>query len=1210
MLSIKQILFLTLLIIFSGTALMGQSVWKETKVSSFQTRTDARMENLPDSYSAYSLNTESLQRQLKNVVMINQRSADGIGTYVELPVPDSNPAMYNVVEQPVMEEGLMAKFPDLKSYKGFLVNKPETQIWFTFSPFGFSAAISDNGQVFYIDQLFQNDTETYILYDVKANKNNPYEGIPLCGVDITNQDKMVPFMPFSRNNTEVETRTYRLAMACTGEWGRVRGTVAKCLSDMNIMVTRLTQIYESELAIRFVLINDNDKIIFLDPDTDPYNGSDMGRVILPTNTGVLNDRVGANSYDVGHVLSRCFDVGGVAALGSACQSNKGNGVTCFNDMNFEYAVASIMAHEVGHQFDATHTMNSCAGSQENVTPGTGYEPGSGSTIMSYGGLCGIDNIFGGSDPYFHVASLEQMLAKSLPGGNAYNCAQKTPSGNRNPSVIMPAGGFTIPISTPFALTAGGSDEDGDALTYRWEQYNLGTQSTLGSPTGTAPLFRSLAGVSTPTRFFPAISRIFKNQLNAKDEVLPTTTRNLTFKCVVKDNKPEGVGVAWDDVSFNVTADAGPFVITFPRLDARFNIGDEINVTWNVANTNVAPVNCKLVNIYLSLNEALHDNDPNLILLASNVPNTGSRKVVIPANVTNRANFVIKAADNIFLTTSVLPSMIQNPMGPAVYAGVDTDYQTLCLPATTDFVFTTSGINGLTENIQFEVVSGLPNGAVVSFSNQTVTPGGSSTMSINLDNVQGKGIADIGVLVFVPGVDTLIRYVRVDYTATNLDDVTALLPENGTTGSSVLPAFSWSQNTDAATYQLQLATSPSFAAGTLVFDRVQTGVSFNSSVILDKSKIYYWRVRGVNECKEGLWSDISAFSTEVLSCTEYSSGDLSINISASGRPTVETSLNIPTDGTVSDINIKKVKIDHQRNGDLIVSVVSPSNKEIVLWSKKCGTQKNVSIGLDDESPLFFGCPLNNDRILKPENKLSDFNGESIKGAWKLVVKDDQAGEGGRLLGFDIEVCSNVVLSAPYVVNNIVLQIPPGDKPAIRTPFLLVQDDDNNADQLVYTVVTLPEFGVLSLNGNPLSVGSTFTQADINNVSLRYTHDGSSNPGDRFTFTVFDGQGGWIPITSFTFEVDESFPSNTKDVTKLYEVLIYPNPVTDQNVQVSVLNEKIMFNTYVVFDTKGRKVTSGVMVANNASIPVVGWNSGLYSIILYGNEGSISKTFIKQ
>src|SRR5690606_31155415 len=285
---------------------------------------------------------------------------------------------------------------------------------------------------------------TYLLYPVDSYKNNPYEGIPACGVEHKSSTKNEHFMPFSRNAAEVETRVYRLAMACTGEWGRTRGTVEKCLSDMNMMVTRLTQIYESELAIRFVLINDNDKLIFLDKDTDPYIGSDMAKTILGTNTAIINDRVGAANYDIGHVLSICFDVGGVAQLGSACQGNKGNGVTCFNNNNFEYAVASIMAHEVGHQFDATHTFNSCAPSQENATASSAYEPGSGTTIMSYGGLCGVDNVTSGSDAYFHVASLEQILFKTLSSGNAYACAQKIASGNHNPVVTVPEGGFTIP----------------------------------------------------------------------------------------------------------------------------------------------------------------------------------------------------------------------------------------------------------------------------------------------------------------------------------------------------------------------------------------------------------------------------------------------------------------------------------------------------------------------------------------------------------------------------------------------------------------------------------------------------------------------------------------------------------------------------------------------------------------------------------------------
>lgn len=1208
---IKSILSLILILISTGL-LTGQNYWTVVKTEMITGRGESVFQELPEKYTMYSLDYTNMSLYLRNAPKIENTLSDQ--KYLEMFFPLSNGKIeeFKIFEQPVMEEGLSEKYPLLKAYKGISASDPAIKIWMTLSPYGFSGVISTQGGIEYIDKYFSNSKDIYILYDVDTYKNNPYAGVPLCGVDAVLDIKAQPFMPFSVRTEEVELRTYRLAMACTGEWGGAasRGTVQKCLADMNIMVTRLTQIYEDQLAIRFVLVNDNDKVIFIDRDTDPYFGSDKAKTILPTNTTILNDRIGVNNYDIGHVLSVCFDVGGVAQLGSACQSNKGNGVTCFNDNNFEYAVASIMAHEVGHQFDATHTWNSCPGNQDNVQVETAYEPGSGSTIMSYGGLCGSDNIFGGNDPYFHVVSLEQMLAKTLPGGDAYNCAQKTLTGNHTPVVIMPEGGFTIPKSTPFALTAMATDEDGDNLTYRWEQYNIGPQSSLGNPIGNAPLFRSFPGESSPTRFFPTKTRIFKNQLNAKDEVLPSITRDLKFKCVVRDEKPVGVGIAWDEMSFSVTEDAGPFVITYPRVDAKFEVGQEINVTWDVANTDEAPVNCKKVNIFVSVNEALLDNDPNLILVAKEVPNNGSANIIIPNKVSNKINFVIKAADNIFLTTSALPSVVQNPVNPGIFVSVDDDLREICLPAIPEFEFETNGLSGLSENILFEIVSGLPAGAVASFSNNSVAPGDKTVLSINMDNVIGKGLAEIAVRAYVPGVDTLVRYLRIYYTATNLNGLTTLTPADGTTGGSVLPSFAWVANSDAEGYQVQLATNPSFEASAMVFDRNVPITTFNSSVILEKSSVYYWRVRAINDCKMGDWSEVKAFSTEVLSCKEFNSGELNINISSSGTPTVETSLNINIEGIVNDVNVKSIKCDHQRNGDLIASLISPSNKEIILWSKKCGTQKNVSLGLDDESPTFLNCPLNNNRILKPENKLSGFAGEQAKGNWKLKIQDSAPGEGGKLTEFNLELCSNVSVSAPTLVINEVLQIPPGDKPSVKQTHLLATDEDNTADQLIYTLVSIPVRGTLSNNGNVLVVGSVFTQSDINNDKIRYTHDGSDNPTDQFSFTIIDGQGGWVPITVFTIEVDESFPSKTSDLVKKTGMKFFPNPVADQEINIVIDNASVVFTDYIIFDALGRKCYKGILKNNQTLVNVSGWTPGLYTVqILYKNEFTAG-TFIKK
>ncbi|MBK7523088.1 MAG: proprotein convertase P-domain-containing protein [Saprospiraceae bacterium] len=1207
----KSILSLMMILISTGFV-AGQNYWTKLNTDLVVSRGESVFQELPEKYSLYSLDHSLISLDLLSAPKLEENFVDQ--KFMEMVFPLANGKMegFKVFEQPVMEEGLSQKYPFLKAYKGICSSDPTIKIWITVSPYGFSAVISTPQGIEYVDKYFMERKDVYIVYNVDTYKNNPYAGIPLCGVDPASEDKYTPFMPFSRKTEEVETRTYRLAMACTGEWGGAtsRGTVAKCLADMNIMVTRLTQIYEDQLAMRFVLVNDNDKIIFLDKDTDPYIGSDKAKTILPTNTGILNDRIGVNNYDIGHVLSICFDVGGVAHLGSACQSLKGNGVTCFNDSNFEYAVASIMAHEVGHQFDATHTWNSCPGSQDNVQVETAYEPGSGSTIMSYGGLCGSDNIFGGKDPYFHVVSLEQMLAKTLSGGNAYNCAQKTLTGNHTPVVIMPEGGFTIPQSTPFALSAMATDEDGDNLTYRWEQYNIGPQSSLGNPIGNAPLFRSFPGESSPTRFFPTKTRIFKNQLNAKDEVLPTITRDLKFKCVVRDEKAVGVGITWDEMSFSVTEDAGPFVITYPRVDAKFDVGQEINVTWDVANTNEAPVNCKKVNIFVSVNEALLDNDPNLILVAKEVPNNGSTKIIIPNKVSNKINFVIKAADNIFLTTSALPSIVQNPVNPGIFVAVDNDLREICLPASPAFEFETTGLSGLTENILFDIQSGLPNGAIASFSNATVAPGNKTLLTINMDNVVGKGLAEIAVRAFVPGVDTLVRTLRIYYTATNLNEFTTLTPADGTTGGSVLPNFSWTANVDAAFYQIQLATNPSFEAAVLVFDRNVNITNVNSSVVLEKSSVYYWRVRASNDCKTGDWSAVKAFSTEVLSCKEFNSGVLNLTISSSGTPSVETALNVGIEGMVNDINVKSIKCDHQRNGDIVASLLAPSGKEIILWSKKCGTQKNISLGLDDESPTFFNCPLNNNRILKPENKLSGFSGEQTKGNWTLKIQDTAPGEGGKLLEFNLELCSNVSVAAPSLVNNNVLQIPPGDKPSIKQTHLLVTDTDNTAEQLTYTIVTLPTAGTLGFNGNVMVVGSVFTQADINNDKIRYTHNGSDNPNDQFSFTVIDGQGGWVPVTVFEIEIDASFPSKTSDLVKQTGMKFFPNPVNDQDINIVIDNSSIAFTDFIIFDVLGRKCFQGVLKNNQTLVNVSGWKSGLYTVqILFDNE-FVSGTFIKK
>ena len=158
---------------------------------------------------------------------------------------------------------------------------------------------------------------------------------------------------------------------------------------------------------------------------------------------------------------------------------------------------------MGHQFGANHTFNATtAGCAGNRNPSTAYEPGSGSTIMAYAGICGESDLQANSNSYFHAASLQEIFdyvtsdeIKVVPIITATN--------NRPPSIVA-GQKFIIPKATPFSLRATGTDPDGDPITYSWEQVDLGDASPPDDDVAALrPLFRSFNPVRIPCASFHA-----------------------------------------------------------------------------------------------------------------------------------------------------------------------------------------------------------------------------------------------------------------------------------------------------------------------------------------------------------------------------------------------------------------------------------------------------------------------------------------------------------------------------------------------------------------------------------------------------------------------------------------------------------------------------------------------------------------------------------
>lgn len=1200
-----------LLLAITPITVFSQNMWTKINERDLQVAMRNARTLSPSTFETYSLNTVQWVESMRSVPHENSvTNIKNEGFLITLPTADGKIIPFRIVESPVLSEGIALKYPSIKTYKGVSVDQYKANVRLSVTPQGIHAVLwTPNGEQ-YIDPYVQQQQENFIVYYTRDYPNNEYSGIPICGNSEEEYTvRPTGFNPSKRFTEQVEIREYRLAMACTGEWGTRRGTVEKALSDIAVMTNRMNLIYEQEFAIRFKIIDDNDKIIFLDPDTDPYSNSDEGRRLVGINTSRLNAIIPSNSYDVGHVLSVCFDIGGVAQLGSACQSNKGNGVTCHNNSDLTTIVTRVMAHEVGHQFDASHTWNRCTSAADQRASNTAYEPGSGTTIMSYAGTCGTDNVAGDNDAYFHIASIEQITDKSTSGGNAYGCAQKTLIDNHFPVVTVPTKTYVIPVSTPFELSGSASDEDGDALTYVWEQYDNGPESPLGEPNTLGPLFRSVKPSATgDIRFFPNAPNILQGRLNEKNEVLPTVTRNLNFKLTVRDNNINGGGVSVESYGIQSNDNAGPFEVTYPRLDGNFKIGEEITVTWDVANTDQAPINCKTVNIYASYNTALRNDDPNLVPLALGVANDGAQEVVIPNQTSNFVRFVVKAADNIFLASGILPSRIQQPTEPTVYFELPASSLTACVPLVAEYTIATQGLGGLTEDISFDV-TGLPVGAEVSFEPATVTPGQSTKMILDLSNVVGDQITELRLKAIAGAQDTLERVLSLNLVSSRLDDIDLLAPDNGAVGLEARPTFEWTSLEDADNYRFQLSENPAFDSDDLIANNVTNLTTFSPQVILDKSKIYFWRVNASNTCRDGEWTSIRVFSTEALSCAEYTIDPLNEPISGSGTPTVEIKVNVPIDGAISDLNIKTIAAEHTRPSDIEAYLVAPDLTEVTLFKRKCPSNQNINVGLDDQSPQFFTCPINLGRIYRPEGKLSDFNGKNQKGEWTLRFDDKSPGSGGRLTSFIFEICSNVALDPPFIINNNILDINPLDNLPIKQDLLLAGDNNNSANEIQFIITSIPQKGILTVNGQLVSIGDVLTQSDINAESLKYKYTGTeSNDTDSFEFVVTDGEGGFVPISMYNINIDAGIPSSTQNVRVEDDIIIYPNPTSDQ-VQINTFRYAAHLKELRLKNLSGQVINNYTIHNGQLTVDLSTLNSGVYIFEFIDNSSRIGKKVIK-
>ena len=620
----------------------AERIWTHVPVSSLDPSADRLI--TPLRFESVRLNRATMDGELSRAPHESAEDADARALVVPLPTPEGGFANFKVVASPIMEPGLAARYPQIQTFRGQGIDDPSATVRLDQTPHGFHAMVMSSAGSYFIDPFSRGDVDTHIVYS-RSDLVDPHSAVFSCGVSSDHGGGNSEGAIESFELSGASLRTYRLVVAATGEYTTYHGgTVIDGMAAIVTAINRVNQIYEREVAIRMVLVANNDLVVYANGATDPYSNNN-GFSMLGQNQSNLDAVIGSANYDMGHVFST--GGGGVANLRAVCNNSyKAQGVTGLPSPVGDPFYVDYVAHEMGHQWGANHTFNGnsggCGGGNRN--PSTAYEPGSGSTIMAYAGLCSSHNIQNFSDDYFHGASFSEIVSYSTAGvGNS--CAVETATGN-SPPVVEAGDGFTIPVSTPFALCGSAVDPDGDVMTYGWEEFDLGPAGHPDTPSGNAPIFRSFDPANSSERLFPKASDLVNN-VQTKGEILPSYARNLNFRLTVRDNLSGGGGVGYDTTSLVVSDAGGPFVVTAPDSAVTWTGGTTQVVTWDAAGTDLAPISCDSVDIALSLDGGW--SFPMTLL--SDTPNDGSQAVMMPDIQSNTSRVRVSCHGNVFFDIS-------------------------------------------------------------------------------------------------------------------------------------------------------------------------------------------------------------------------------------------------------------------------------------------------------------------------------------------------------------------------------------------------------------------------------------------------------------------------------------------------------------------------------------------------------------------------------
>ncbi|SFW88938.1 reprolysin-like metallopeptidase [Chitinophaga sancti] len=883
----------------------------------------------PAEYKLFDLDVTPLQSQVFRAV----GNTNAHATVISLPNADGQIEQFEIVEASNFEPALQAKFPDIRAFSGKGITDKSAILKLSISPQGIQTTVFRVEKETEFIEPYSADHTVYTVFRKQA-KSLPWK----CS---TPEQKLATDL--SNNVVARSTgdlKTLRLAQSVTAEYSNYFGAtsssqVALVLAAVNATLTRCNGVYEKDLALHLNLVASSTNVFYYNASTDPYSNASTGAAgnwngeLQSTLTSVI----GAANYDIGHLFGASGGGGNAGCIGCICvDASKGSGFTSPADGipqgdNFD---VDYVVHEVGHQLGANHTF-----SYGNEGTGVNVEPGSGITIMGYAGITSYDLAPHSIDIY-HAVSINQiqtnLSSKTCPVTTSISANNATP-------VVSGGGSYTIPISTPFALTGSATDANaGDALTYCWEQIdNASTSQTNASSVASAtkasgPNWISFAPTTSPTRLFPKLATILAGSLvsgpltggdaSANTEALSSVARTLHFRLTVRDNSPYSstapvkVGQTnYADVTVTVSSAAGPFAVTAPNTAVSWAGNSSQTITWNVASTTASPVSTANVKISLST-----DGGNTFSALVASTPNDGSEVVTIPNTPTTTARIKVEAVGNIFFDISNTNFTITAGSGCAAPTGL-----------------TSSSVTTTSASIGWTAVSGAASYKVdykaASSSTWISAATATTATSVALTGLTQGTTYDYRVRTTCSS-DTSV-YSSAQFTTISTDSCnvpTALTSSSVTaTGATV----SWTAASGAVSYSVDYKLNTSSTWTSAATATSATSVTLSG---LTAASLYDWRVR--TNCASGSGSYIAAQFTTLTASGCANTLDNSTNGTLSGAATIP--FNTDVTGLISpsgDVDYYKFVITTSGTVTITLGTL-PGDYDLKLFNSS-GTQQAIS-----------------------------------------------------------------------------------------------------------------------------------------------------------------------------------------------------------------------------------------------------------------------------